>query len=191
MTIGRRFDPKTLKSTKVWLRGNSTNVIYICHNVIYFLHYNYSNRELNMWARLTLDILVSVYFISKISPLIINYQFYSNELMRDALVPIILTTVVIAIIYSIIVFGTINTLTKREEKDERDYIYELKSYKISNNIYQISNYLVIGVIIFNALYQENFGELTPQKIAMILLIITLLSSTGKSLTQLFNYRKNI
>ena len=152
---------------------------------------NYSNRELNMWARLTLDILVSLYFISKISPLIINYQFYSNELMRDALVPIILTTVVIAIIYSIIVFGTINTLTKREEKDERDYIYELKSYKISNNIYQISNYLVIGIIIFNALYQENFGELTPQKIAMILLIITLLSSTGKSLTQLFNYRKNI
>ncbi len=144
-----------------------------------------------MWARLTLDILVSVYFISKISPLIINYQFYSNELMRDALVPIILITVVIAIIYSIIVFGTINTLTKREEKDERDYIYELKSYKISNNIYQISNYLVIGVIIFDALYQENFGELTPQKIAMILLIITLLSSTGKSLTQLFNYRKNI
>ncbi len=152
---------------------------------------NYSNRELNMCARLTLDILVTVYFIYKISPLIINYQFYSNELIRDALVPIILTTVVIAIIYSIIVFGTINTLTKREEKDERDYIYELKSYKISNNIYQISNYLVIGVIIFNALYQENFGELTPQKIAMILLIITLLSSTGKSLTQLFNYRKNI
>ena len=152
---------------------------------------NYSNRELNMWARLTLDILVSVYFISKISPLIINYQFYSNELMRDALVPIILTTVVIAIIYSIIVFGTINTLTKREEKDERDYIYELKSYKISNNIFQISNYLVIGVIIFNALYQENFGELTSPKIAMILLIIAVLSSTGKSLTQLFNYRKNI
>ena len=152
---------------------------------------NYSNRELNMWARLTLDILVSVYFISKISPLIINYQFYSNELMRDALVPIILTTVVIAIIYSIIVFGTINTLTKREEKDERDYIYELKSYKISNNIFQISNYLVIGVIIFNALYQGNFGELTPPKIAMILLIIAVLSSTGKSLIQLFNYRKSI
>ena len=111
--------------------------------------------------------------------------------MRDALVPTILTTVVIAIIYSIIVFGTINTLTKREEKDERDYIYELKSYKISNNIYQISNYLIISVIIFNVLYQEKFGELTPQKIAIILFIIVLLSSTGKSLTQLFNYRKNI
>ena len=147
---------------------------------------NYSNRELNIWAELILNILVSLFFVSKIFPLIINDQFYS-----EALVQIILTTIIIAIIYSIIVFGTINTLTKREEKDERDYIYELKSYKISNNIYQISNYLVIGVIIFNALYQENFGELTPQKIAMILLIIALLSSTGKSLTQLFNYRKNI
>jgi hypothetical protein len=147
---------------------------------------NYSNRELNIWAELILNIIVSLFFVSKIFPLIINGQFYS-----EALVQIILTTIIIAIIYSIIVFGTINTLTKREEKDERDYIYELNSYKISNNIFQISNYLVIGVIIFNALYQGNFGELTLPKIAMILLIIAVLSSTGKSLTQLFNYRKNI
>jgi len=147
---------------------------------------DYSNRELNIWAELVLDIIVSLYFISRVYPLLINDQFNS-----EALLPIIFTNIIISIIYSIIVFGTINTLTKREEKDERDYIYELKSYKISNNIFQISNYLVIGVIIFNALYQGNFGELTPPKIAMILLIIAVLSSTGKSLTQLFNYRKNI
>ena len=147
---------------------------------------NYSNRELNIWAELILDILVSLYFVSKIFPLIINDQFYS-----EALVQIILTTIIVAIIYSIIVFGAISTLTKREEKDERDYIYELKSYRISNNISQISIYLLIGLIVFNALYQENIGEFTPPKIAMILLIIALLSSTGKSLTQLFNYRKNI
>ena len=147
---------------------------------------DYSNRELNIWAELALDILVSLYFISGVYPLLINDQFNS-----EALLPIIFTTIIIAIIYSIIVFGTINTLTKREEKDERDYIYELKSYKISNNIYQISNYLIISVIIFNVLYQEKFGELTPQKIAIILFIIVLFSSTGKSLTQLFNYRKNI
>ena len=124
---------------------------------------NYSNRELNIWAELILNIIVSLFFVSTIFPLIINGQFYS-----EALVQIILTTIIIAIIYSIIVFGTINTLTKREKKDERDYIYELKSYKISNNIFQISNYLVIGVIIFNALYQGNFGELTAPKFAMIL-----------------------
>ncbi len=145
---------------------------------------NYSNRELNIWAELALDILVSVYFVFRIYPLIINDQFYS-----EALVHIILSTVIIAIIYSIIIFGTINTLTKREEKDERDYIYELKSYRIS---YYLSHGGILGIIcliVFNALYQENIGLLTPPKIAMILLIIALLSSTGKSLTQLFNYRK--
>jgi len=144
---------------------------------------NYSNRELNIWAELILNILVSLFFVSKV--------FTSNQFGGEVLVQIISTTIILAIVYSIIIFGTINTLTKREEKDERDYIYELKSYRIS---YYLSHGGILGIIcliVFNALYQENIGLLTPPKIAMILLIIALLSSTGKSLTQLFNYRKNI
>ncbi len=147
---------------------------------------NYSSRKLNIWAELILDIIVSIYFFPKIFPLIIDGQLYS-----EALVGIIVNSIIIAIIYSIFVFGAINALTKREEKDERDYIYELKSYRIS---YYLSHGGILGIIcliVFNALYQENIGLLTPPKIAMILLIIALLSSTGKSLTQLFNYRKNI
>ena len=147
---------------------------------------NYSNRELNIWGELILSILVSLYFVSKIFSLIINDQFYS-----EALVQIILTTIIIAIIYSIFVFGAINTLTKREEKDERDYIYELKSYRVSNIISQVSIYLLISLIVFNPINQVRLNEFTAPMIAMLLLIITLLSSTGKSLTQLFNYRKNI
>ena len=72
---------------------------------------NYSNRELNIWAELALDILVSLYFIYRVFPLIINDQF-NNE----TLVPIIITTIIISIIYSIIVFGVINIFTKEEEK---------------------------------------------------------------------------
>ena len=144
---------------------------------------NYSNRELNIWAELILNILVSLFFVSKV--------FTSNQFGGEVLVQIISTTIILAIVYSIVVFGAINALTKREEKDERDYIYELKSYKIS---YFLSHGGILGIIcliVFNALYQENIGLLTLPKIAMILLIIALLSSTGKSLTQLFNYRKNI
>ena len=144
---------------------------------------NYSNRELNIWAELILNILVSLFFVSKV--------FTSNQFGGEVLVQIISTTIILAIVYSIVVFGAINALTKIEEKDERDYIYELKSYKIS---YYLSYGGILGIIcliVFNALYQENIGLLTPPKIAMILLIIALLSSTGKSLTQLFNYRKNI
>ena len=144
---------------------------------------NYSNSELNIWAELILNILVSLFFVSKV--------FTSNQFGGEVLVQIISTTIILAIVYSIVVFGAINALTKREEKDERDYIYELKSYRIS---YYLSHGGILGIIcliVFNALYQENIGLLTPPKISMILLIIALLSSTGKSLTQLFNYRKNI
>ena len=147
---------------------------------------NYSNRELNIWAELILDILVSFYFFPKIFPLIIDGQLYS-----EALVDIIATSIIIAIIYSIFVFGAINTLTKREEKDERDYIYELKSYRIS---YYLSHGGILGIIcliVFNPINQVRLNEFTAPMIAMLLLIITLLSSAGKSLTQLFNYRKNI
>ena len=129
---------------------------------------NYSNRELNIWAELILNIIVSLFFVSKIFPLIINGQFYS-----EALVQIILTTIIIAIIYSIIVFGTINTLTKREEKDERDYIYELKSYKISNNIYEISNYLIIGIIIFTIMVQQINSSSMVNNIKPISCVITI------------------
>ena len=147
---------------------------------------NYSNRELNIWAELILSLLVSFYFFPKIFPLIINEQLYS-----EALVDIVMTSIIIAIIYSIFVFGAINALTKREEKDERDYIYELKSYRISNIISQVSIYILISLIVFNPINQVRLNEFTAPMIAMLLLIITLLSSTGKSLTQLFNYRKNI
>ena len=147
---------------------------------------NYSNRELNIWAELILDVLVSFYFFPKIFPLIINGQLYG-----EALVDIIATSIIIAIIYSIFVFGSINIFIKKENKDERDYTYELKSYRISNIISQVSIYLLISLIVFNPINQVRLTEFTAPMIAMLLLIITLLSSTGKSLTQLFNYRKNI
>ena len=147
---------------------------------------DYSNRELNIWAELVLDIIVSLYFISRVYPLLINDQFNS-----EALLPIIFTNIIISIIYSIIVFGTINTLTKREEKDERDYFYELKSYRISYYLSQGGILGIIFLIAYNAVYQENIGLLTPPKIAMIFFIIAVFSSTGKSLSQLFNYRKSL
>ncbi len=147
---------------------------------------NYSNRELNIWAELILDILVSFYFFSKIFPLIINGQLYN-----EALVGIIANTIIISIIYSIFVFGSINIFIKKENKDERDYTYELKSYRISNIISQVSIYLLIGLIIFYPINRVRLTELmSPPMVAMLLLIIALFSSTVKSVNQLYYYRKN-
>ena len=57
---------------------------------------DYSNRELNIWAELVLDILVSLYFISRVYPLLINDQFNS-----EALLPIIFTNITVVQLYII------------------------------------------------------------------------------------------
>ena len=94
---------------------------------------NYSNRELNIWAELVLDLIVSIYFFPKLFLLIISGDIHSNESII-----LITTTIFISIAYSIVVFTIINIFKESEKKDERDYIFELKSYKISNTIFQIS-----------------------------------------------------
>ncbi len=85
---------------------------------------NYSNRELNIWAELILDLIVSIYFFPKFFFLIKSGNMYSY----DSII-LITTTIFISIAYSIVVFVIINFFIESEKKDERDYIFELKSYK--------------------------------------------------------------
>ena len=145
---------------------------------------NYSNRELNIWAELVLDLIVSIYFFPKLFLLIISGDIYSNESII-----LITTTIFISISYSIIVFTIINIFKESEKKDERDYIFELKSYKTSNTIFQISILFLICLIIFNPI--SNNYEFTPIMIASFLIIITLFCSAGKSVSLLYFYRRSI
>ena len=102
---------------------------------------------------------------------------------------LITTTIFISIAYSIVVFVIINLFIESEKKDERDYIFELKSYKISNTIFQISILFLICSIIFNPL--SNHYEFNPTLVAALLIIITLFCSAGKSVSLLYFYRRSI
>ena len=145
---------------------------------------NYSNRELNIWAELVLDLIVSIYFFPKLFLLIISGDIYRNESIF-----LITTTIFISIAYSIVVFTIINIFKESEKKDERDNIFELKSYKISNNIFQISTLFLICSIIFNPL--SNHYEFITIMIAAFLIIITLFCLTSKSFSLLYFYRRSI
>ena len=145
---------------------------------------NYSNRELNIWAELFLDLIVSIYFFPKFFFLIKSGNMYSY----DSII-LISTAIFISIAYSIVVFVIINLFIKSEKKDERDYIFELKSYRISNAIFQISILFLICSIIFNPLISHY--EFTPTFVAALLIIITLFCSIGKSVSLLYFYRKSI
>ena len=145
---------------------------------------NYSNRELNIWAELVLDLIVSIYFFPKFFILIKSGNMYSyNSII------LITTTIFISIAYSIVVFVIINLFIESEKKDERDYIFELKSYKISNTIFQISILFLICSIIFNPLH--NHYEFNPTLMTALLIIITLFCSVGKSVSLLYFYRRSI
>ena len=144
----------------------------------------YSNRELNIWAELVLDLIVSIYFFPKFFLLIKSGNMYSY----DSII-LITTTIFISIAYSIVVFAIINLFIKSEKKDERDYIFELKSYRISNAIFQISILFLICSIIFKPLHNQY--EYNPPLVAALLIIITLFCSVGKSVSLLYFYRKNI
>jgi len=133
---------------------------------------NYSNRELNIWGELGLDILVSIYFFSKVFFLEINDG--------DVLLDLILSTIIIAIIYSIIVFGIINIFVKPQKRDERDDLCEQKGYRIGYLLFYFCITILIGLIVFN-----------PPIIAMFMLLIMVIASVGNSLTQLYHYRKTI
>ena len=145
---------------------------------------NYSNRELNIWAELFLDLIVSIYFLPKFFFLI-----KSGNMYRYDSIILISTTIFISIAYSIFVFVIINLFIESEKKDERDYIFELKSYKISNTIFQISILFLICSIIFNPL--SSHYEFTPTFVAALLVIITLFCSIGKSVSLLYFYRRSI
>ena len=145
---------------------------------------SFSNRELNIWAELVLDLIVSIYFFPKLFLLIMSSEIHSNESII-----LIGTTIFISIAYSIVVFTIINIFKESEKKDERDYIFELKSYKISNTIFQISILFLICWLFFTPL--SNHYEFTPIMIAAFLIIIILFCSASKSVSLLYFYRRSI
>ncbi len=144
---------------------------------------NYSNRELNLWGELGLDILISIYFFSKI--------FVLNLNEGGILLDVIINTIIIAIIYSIIVFGIINIIVKPQKMDERDNLCEQKGYKIGYFLFLFCISILIGLIVFNPINYKTLVVFNPTIIAAFILLIMVIASVGNTLTQLYYFRKTI
>ncbi len=151
---------------------------------------NYSNRELNIWGELILNIVVCFYFFNGVFQLVPGSDKYAADLAE-----IIIGVVVIAVVYSIVVFGLINIITKAEAKDEMDRIIDVRSYKMGYIAMDIFVTLIMGHIILNEsmgnIVSIGISEMTPILIAQLLLMTLVASSTVKSLSRLYNYKKGI
>ena len=151
---------------------------------------NYSNRELNIWGELILNIVVCFYFFNGVFQLVPGSDKYAADLAE-----IIIGVVVIAVVYSIVVFGLINIITKAEAKDEMDRIIDVRSYKMGYIAMDIFVTLIMGHIILNEsmgnIVSIGISEMTPILIAQLLLMTLVASSTVKSLSRLYYYKKGI
>ncbi len=151
---------------------------------------NYSNRELNIWSELILNFVVCFYFFNGVFQLVPG----SDEYVAD-LAGIIIGAVLIAVVYSIVVFGLINIITKAEVKDEMDRIIDIRSYKMGYIAMDIFVTLIMCFIILNEsmgnIVSIGISEMTPILIAQLLLMTLVASSTVKSLSRLYNYKKGI
>jgi len=151
---------------------------------------NYSNRELNIWGELILNIVVCFYFFNGVFQLVPGSDKYAADLAE-----IIIGVVVIAVVYSIVVFGLINIITKAEVKDEMDRIIDVRSYKMGYIAMDIFVTLIMCFIILNEsmgnVVSIGISEMTPILIAQLLLMTLVASSIVKSLSRLYNYKKGI
>ena len=116
----------------------------------------------------------------------------SDEYASD-LAGIIIGVVVIAVVYSIVVFGLINIITKAEAKDEMDRIIDIRSDKMGYIAMSVFVTLIMCFIILTesrgSVASIGISEMTPIFIAQLLLMTLVASSTVKSLSRLYNYRK--
>jgi hypothetical protein len=151
---------------------------------------NYSNRELNIWGELILNIVVCFYFFNGVFQLVPGSDKYAADLAE-----IIIGVVVIAVVYSIVVFGLINIITKAEAKDEMDHIIDVRSYKMGYIAMDIFVTLIMCFIILNEsmgnVVSIGISEMTPILIAQLLLMTLVASSTVKSFSRLYNYKKGL
>ena len=149
---------------------------------------NYSDRELNIWGELILNIVVCFYFFNGVFQLTPGSDKYAADLAE-----IIIGVVVIAVVYSIVAFGLINITTKAEAKDEMDRVIDVRSDKMGSIAMSVFVTLIMCFIILTesrgSVTSIGISEMTPIFIAQLLLMTLVASSTVKSISRLYNYRK--
>lgn len=151
-----------------------------------------SNRELNIAGTLLLDVIVAVYYFISLSCLPGGWNAEPK-----LVAPVVIKTIVIAIISATVVFTLINWRKGEEAKDERDYRFESKANSVAYFVLSLCLIVIIGHIAINALIAQNAAHpsifesaLTPSVIVHILLIALIVASVCKAFTQLFLYRRN-
>jgi hypothetical protein len=105
------------------------------------------------------------------------------------------STIVLAIIVSVVVFGVIHRSGESEQKDERDYRFELRGnmigyWGLNGLLILVLAQLVIGELAAAELPGSALIELGPLGVGHMILLAMILASVIKVITQLYQYRRS-
>lgn len=153
---------------------------------------NMSIREKDLWAELMIDLLVALYYFPRAMALMAQ----GDVVMRGSeLAGLVGSTIVLAIVVSIIVFGIIHRSGETEHKDERDYRFEARGNLIGYWTLTALLVLLLGCIVlteysFPVRQVPFLLEMGPLGVGHLILLALVLTSIVKAGTQLYYYRQS-
>ncbi len=154
---------------------------------------DYSVREKNLWFQFLVDVAVALYYWPKALSLMLR----GDEALRGAaMVGLITSTVIWAIVISVVLSIFLHTQQKPEPKDERDHLIDARSSLLSGRVLVSGMLIIMGNIVF----QETFGErmggralftgtMSPLLIAHLLLVVLMVASMVGTSAKLYLCRK--
>ncbi len=150
---------------------------------------DYSIREKNLWFQFLVDVAVALYYWPKAFGLMVA----GDEALRGgAMVGLIVSTVIWAIVVSGALSIFLHTQQKPEPKDERDYMIDARSSLVSGRVLTVGILAIIGSIVFREMADSatlDVFVLTPLLLAHLLLVVLMFASMIGSLVKLYFYRK--
>jgi hypothetical protein len=151
----------------------------------------YSTREKNLWFEFLTDLAVALYYW----PNAIRLMMFGDEALRGgAMIGLITSTVVIAIVVSGALSIFLHTQQKPEPMDERDYMIAARSSLYAGRVLVACLIVVIGMLVIEEIpgpYTSHFEffQLSPLVLAHLLLVSLMLWSMTSSIARLFFYRR--
>ena len=137
-----------------------------------------SKKEISILIEITYSIVFALIFLP---------YFYENQeknlILIDGLIEKIIQIIVSTVIYFSIAYSVLEVVYKKKEnRDERDDMISSKAYKLGFRLYELSLFVLIGILLSNSSIQ-NSGA-----IMFFILVLLLSVLLIKSVYQLYLYR---
>ena len=154
---------------------------------------NMSIREKDLWGELLIDVLVALYYFPKVIALMVQ----GDAMLRGReMADLVFSTIVLAIVVSIVVFGAIHIKGEAEHRDERDLQFEAQGNLLGFRVLYGFLVLILGQIVLWEYFSPTgidtlLNEAGTLVVGHLVLLAMIFTSMVKAAVQLYQYRRSV